>query len=121
VLNGGKLDLLDELLGDNFIDHNPAPGLSPGRAGVRPKIEALRSAFPDLRSLLEALIGKGALVAARSVWRGTHTGAFQGIAATGKEVQVAATDFYRIEEGRVVEHWDNVDRLGLLRQLGVDP
>jgi steroid delta-isomerase-like uncharacterized protein len=99
----------------------PARPPPPGRAGVRPKIEALRSAFPDLRFLLEALIGEGALVAARSVWRGTHTGAFQGIAATGKEVQVAAMDFYRIEEGRVVEHWDNVDQLGLLRQLGVDP
>lgn len=121
VLNAGKLDLLDELLGMDFVDRNPAPGLTQGRAGVRSKIEALRAAFPDLRFLLDALVAEGTLVAARSTWTGTHRGAFSGIPATGREVRVRAMDFYRLEEEHIVEHWDNVDELGLLRQLGVSP
>ncbi len=41
--------------------------------------------------------------------RGTHQGAFQGIAPTGKRVEVKAIDMFRIEDGKIVEHWEHAD------------
>lgn len=118
VLNGGRLDMLNQLVGAGYVEHNPAPAQVAGAAGVRSKIQALQAAFPDLRFVLEELIGEGAIVAARYHWQGTHKGSFLGIAPTGRKVLVRGMDFYRFEGGRLVEHWDNVDEFGMLTQLG---
>ena len=118
VLNGGKLELLDRLIGADYVEHNPSPGQAAGAAGVRAKIQALKTAFPDLRFVLEELVGEGAIVAARYHWEGTHRGAFLGVAPTQRRLIVRGMDFYRLHGGRIVEHWDNVDEFGMLTQLG---
>lgn len=118
VLNGGKLDLLDRMIGADYVEHNPAPGQAAGAAGVRARIETLRAAFPDLRFVLEDLVGEGEIVAARYHWQGTHQGAFLGVAPTQRRLTVRGMDFYRLHGGLVVEHWDNVDEFGMLTQLG---
>ena len=119
VWNGGKLGLLDTLIGAAYVDHNPAPGQPAGAAGVKGKVDVLRTAFPDLRFTLEELVAEGDLVAARYSWRGTHKGeAFLGIPPSGKAILVRGMDFFRLREGRIVERWDNVDELGMLTQLG---
>ena len=48
-------------------------------------------------------------VAARVVMRGTHRGEFQGIGPTGKRVEVRAIDMFRVENGKIVEHWGHAD------------
>ena len=118
AFNGGKLALLDRIIGAPYIEHNPAPNQAAGPAGVRARIEAMRAAFPDLRFVLEELIGEGAIVAARYHWRGTHKGTFLGIAPTGRRLSVRGMDFYRVDGGRVLERWDSVDEFGMLSQLG---
>jgi steroid delta-isomerase-like uncharacterized protein len=119
VLNRGNLDILDELIGEPYTDHNPVPGQLPGAAGVRVKLQALRRAFPDIRFVLEDLVAAGATVAVRYYWEGTQQGEFLGRPASGKAVHVHGMDFYRLRHGQIIEHWDNVDELGLLRQLGI--
>jgi steroid delta-isomerase-like uncharacterized protein len=118
VLNGGRLELLDALIAPGYVENNPAPGQAAGAAGVKAKIEGLRAAFPDLRFVLEELVGEGAIVAARYHWEGTHEGPFLGIPPTGRRVLVRGMDFYRFADGWLVEHWDNVDEFGMLSQLG---
>jgi steroid delta-isomerase-like uncharacterized protein len=118
VLNGGRLELLDALIAPGYVENSPAPGQVPGAAGVKAKIEALRAAFPDVRFVLEELVGEGAIVAARYHWEGTHAGTFLGIPPTGRRLSVRGMDFYRFADGWLVEHWDNVDEFGMLSQLG---
>jgi steroid delta-isomerase-like uncharacterized protein len=118
VWNAGKLGLLDTLIGAAYVDHNPLPGQPSGAAGVKGKIEGLRAAFPDLRFALEELVAEGDIVAARYSWRGTHKGSYLGIPPSGKAILVRGMDFFRLRDGRIVEHWDNVDELGMLTQLG---
>jgi predicted ester cyclase len=55
------------------------------------------------------------------VFRGIHSGSFQGIESTGAEVEIHVIDIVRVRDGRIVEHWNCVDRLGLLAQLGALP
>ena len=49
---------------------------------------------------------------------GTHKGEFQGILPTNKKVNIRSADLYRIENEKIVEHWDVVDQLNLLQQTG---
>lgn len=118
VLNAGNFGLLDQLIGASYVEHNPIAHQAAGATGVRDKIQGMRTAFPDLRFVLEELIGEDAIVAARYRWQGTHKGTFLGIAPTGRRLSVRGMDFYRLEDGRVIEHWDTVDEFGMLSQLG---
>jgi steroid delta-isomerase-like uncharacterized protein len=118
VLNGGKLGLLDSIVGAAYVDHSPASGQAAGAAGVKAKVAALREGFPDLRFTLEEIVGEDEIVAARYHWRGTHRGSFLGIPPTGKTILVRGMDFYRLRDEKIVEHWDVVDDLGMLTQLG---
>jgi steroid delta-isomerase-like uncharacterized protein len=118
VLNAGNYGLLDQLIGASYVEHNPVANQAAGAAGVRDRILQLRAAFPDLRYALQELIGEDAIVAARYRWQGTHKGLFLGIAPTGRRLSVRGMDFYRLEDGRVIEHWDVVDEFGMLTQLG---
>jgi steroid delta-isomerase-like uncharacterized protein len=81
----------------------------------------LRSAFPDWRSELEELVGEDDQIAERWTGHGTHAGDFQGIRATGRQVAVPGTVFYRIAAGKIVEFRGQFDRLSMLEQLGALP
>lgn len=118
ILSQGRVELLDELIAPAYVENNPVPGQKPGAEGVKARLKTLRGAFPDIRFVLESLVAEGALVAARYHWEGTHKGTFLGIPPTGRKVVVRGMDFYRFAEGRIVEHWDNVDEFGMLSQLG---
>ena len=50
---------------------------------------------------------------------GTHKGEFQGMLPTNKKINVRSADLYRIENEKIVEHWDVVDQLNLLQQTGI--
>jgi steroid delta-isomerase-like uncharacterized protein len=76
-----------------------------------------REGFPDLSVTVEDVMAEGDRVAARVTMRGTHHGEFQGIAPTGKHVEVKAMDMFRISNGKIVEHWGHADDpTGYLRQ-----
>jgi len=119
ALNGGKDELLDDLISGNYVDHNPVPGQVPGAEGVRNKLKGIRVAFPDIHFFLEDLVAENDLIAARYHWKATQAGPFTGLPPTRKQVLVRGMDFYRLSEGKVVEHWDSVDQLGLMQQLGL--
>jgi steroid delta-isomerase-like uncharacterized protein len=76
-----------------------------------------REAFPDLSVAVEGLMAEEDRVAARVTMRGPHRGEFQGIAPTGKRVEVRAMDMFRISNGKLVEHWGHAeDSTGFLHQ-----
>jgi predicted ester cyclase len=52
---------------------------------------------------------------------GTHTGEFNGIAPTGKRVEIQFVDILRLRDGQIIEHWLSMDQLSFMQQLGVIP
>jgi predicted ester cyclase len=56
-------------------------------------------------------------VVARWSAKGTHKGDFMGIPATGKQVAFSGIEIIRIENGKAVEEWEELDRAGLMQQL----
>lgn len=111
------LNILDEILADNYVDHTSEPGLPNNRTGVRLKLEGLLAAFPDVVFTLEDAVTDGDTAAARWHWEGTHEGKFAGVAPTGRRVSCRGMDFYRMADDRIAEHWDVVDAAGLMQQL----
>src|SRR5688500_4913951 len=66
--------------------------------------QAFAAAFSDTRISVEQLVAEGEIVMSRMTWRGRHTGAFQGIPATGKQFEIMGFAVDRLRDGRVIEH-----------------
>jgi predicted ester cyclase len=110
-----------DVLAPGYIAH--APGL-PGPLDLEAWTQftaAFVEAFPDLRLTVEDIFSGGDMVAARVAFRGTHRGEFQGIPPTDKQVAFSSIEIDRMVDGKVQEHWFEMDLLGLMRQLGAIP
>ncbi len=77
-----------------------------------------RLSFPDLQYRLDGMVAEGDTVAVRWSWRGKQSGEYRGTPPTWKEVSCTGMGFWRLENGRITEHWSNIDQLGILQQLG---
>jgi steroid delta-isomerase-like uncharacterized protein len=115
-----KPAVLDQIIAKSAIDHDPAnPSLPPGPDGQKQLFAKYKAAFPDSQFTLGAIIAEGDLVAVRWSVRGTHQGTLEGLAATGKQVNLTGTTTMRVVGGKIAEMWNNWDALGLLQQLGI--
>jgi predicted ester cyclase len=119
-LDEGNLDVVDELVAANFIDHDPPPfpGLASGRAGLKQAAEMFWNATPG-HHVIEDQIAEGDKVVTRLRGVGKHEGELAGIPASGNDLDVKAAAIYRIQNGKIVEHWSVVDTAANLQQLGV--
>lgn len=115
----GNLDVMNEIIAPNYVNHNFPGGAGP--EGFKQTIMMFKSAFPDMGLTIEDMIAEGDRVATRGTWTGTHRGDFMGIPATGKHVRISYSDIWRLENGKAVENWVQMDILGLMQQLGVAP
>jgi predicted ester cyclase len=125
VLIGGDLGGVARAYAPEFTYHNPVTGETPalptGPEGVKLLVTATRSAFPDMRYTIDALIAEDDLVSVFYTWEGTHSGELGGIPATGTRVTAMGAMACRVADGKIVEEWDVDDRLGVMQQLGLLP
>ena len=118
----GNLAIIDELCAPDYVDHSPPlPGMGEGSAAVRKANETLAAAFPDTVHTIEAMIAEGDLVVTRLRGRATFTGECLGIPPNGKVVEITGITIHRIADGKLVEHWANIDSLSFMQQLGAIP
>lgn len=118
----GRLDVCDELIADELVEHQDyGPRHPAGPAGVKAVVASLRRAFSDFKLTIEDLVVAGDTVWLRNLASGTHDGAYMGHPSTGRRFRIQVFDVLRVSDGRVVEHWGVPDRLGVLLQLGIAP
>jgi steroid delta-isomerase-like uncharacterized protein len=118
----GSLDIVDELIGSDYVGHDPSmPEPLRGPEGVKEFISTYRDAYPDAQITVENQLAEGDLVATRWTGRGTHKGELMGIEPTGKQVTVSGLTLSRVQNGKIVEEFQNWDALGMMRQLGAMP
>lgn len=118
-IDSGNLAAMDELVAENYVNHNPAPfpGSPLGRAGLKHAFEQFGRATPG-RHVIEDQIAEGDLVVTRLRGVGKHEGEIFGIPPSGNDLDVEAVAIHRIEKGQLVEHWSAMDTAALLQQLG---
>ena len=120
-LNTGNFTGINELVSPNYVDHSLPPGTPTGRDGFKAFVTGMRAAFPDLHYEINDEIVEGDKLVHRVTANGTMQGAFQGMPATGKHGTWTEMHIARFEGGKMVEHWANVDQMGMLVSLGVMP
>jgi steroid delta-isomerase-like uncharacterized protein len=118
--NPADLQTAFTLISPDVVFH-ALPGLPSTYEGWYQAHGMFLTAFPDLKINIEDEIGEGDKVVTRWTFQGTHQGEFMGMPATGKRVSVGGISTDRIAHGKVVEHWAELDILGLMQQLGVAP
>lgn len=120
--SGGKYDVAHEIIAPVMTVHGAggqAVGMGPD--GLVDLIKTWRTAFPDGYMTVDELVVEGDLVGIRNTWHGTHTGDFYGIPSTGKRVEVTSIGIDRVQDGKVVEGWGELDMVGMMQQLGAMP
>jgi steroid delta-isomerase-like uncharacterized protein len=115
VLNAKRLEALDELIAEDFVEHGRPP--VHGLDGFRSFVGGLLGALPDFEFRVHDWIEQGDRVVARCEAMGTHRGELFGFPATGKLVTWTAIHIWRGADGRLVERWSEADVLGIIEQL----
>lgn len=113
----GDLDDVDDQLSASFHDAGSPPGAPQGIAAVKATASAARGAFPDMTVTIDDALVEGPVVAVHAIWRGTHTGAFMGIAASGRSVEVGGIVVWEFDgEGRICRRTPFMDTGEFIRQ-----
>jgi predicted SnoaL-like aldol condensation-catalyzing enzyme len=109
---------LDECMRDDYIQHNQ--DCPQGKAGFLEFFDVIFKAVPDFSYTLKKVAAEGDIVMTYSTTTGTHTGGdWLGQKATGKSLSFDVIDVFRLQEGKIAEHWDVADTFTFFSQLGV--
>ncbi|MGH7687663.1 MAG: ester cyclase [Candidatus Dormibacteria bacterium] len=119
-LNEGRLEVLDELVTPDHVEHNPFPQQGQGVEGLKQRASMVRAAFNPTFTL-DHVIEDGDKVAVMWTNHGKHVGTWFGFAPTGKDVVTHGVDVFRIRDGRLAEHWDVVDVSDFYASVGLIP
>jgi steroid delta-isomerase-like uncharacterized protein len=117
IMNSHDADRFVELVSETYVNHNP--GVAPGRAGVVAFMRHWFDTLSDTRVTVEDAFAVGDRVVGR--YRARHTGPFVGVPASGAEITMRSIDIWRFENDRFVEHWDELNLLEVMQQMGVLP
>jgi predicted ester cyclase len=122
-VDGSDISVIEDAYADNFVDHNPPPFAAgtPGAEGARENFELATKIFTGWTHEIAAQFSDGDFVITRVIGRGKHTGDFLGTPASNADVQMEGIAIHRFENGKIVEHWGQVDVMSMLGQIGALP
>jgi steroid delta-isomerase-like uncharacterized protein len=120
VFVGGNAAAVDELVAEDFVPHT-WPYTGDGRADLRQAMDRVSMGLAEVEFTIEDMIGEGDRVAVRLATSATHVGDFMGLSPSGNRYTIGEIHIFRIRDGQIVEHWHQLDAIGLMRQLGAMP
>ena len=118
VVNTGNVDNIDTFIGPDYVEVYNNVRHEVGIDGAREHILGVRRTYPDLHVTIEQQIAEGEWVVSRITARGTHQGAWMGIAPTGKKVEITGVNIDRVVDGRIVEHGGAANLLEPFLEIG---
>jgi predicted SnoaL-like aldol condensation-catalyzing enzyme len=118
IVSGHDMSRFDEIIAPNYVNHNAFA--EPGPEGVKKIFEEILSGVPDVKVTAEDVFVStdGSRVVGRYRYDGTHTGKLLGYSGTGNAFAMRSIDIWRVENGRFVEHWDELNTLDVFIQMG---
>ncbi len=117
VLVKKDLSAVDTYMLPDYIQHNPL--VKQGASGFREFFSDWFECVPDWRCSVKKIVAEGDEVWVYGTYAGTLQKDWLGIAASGQEYSIDAVDIFRLQDGKLAEHWDVMDIYGLFKQLGV--
>jgi predicted ester cyclase len=121
-IDKGSIAILDELVAEDYLDHNPPPfpSQSSGRERLKEEFKLFWDATPGYHHI-EDQIAEGDKVVTRLTSYGKHQGDLPGAPRTGNDMRMTSITIHRIANGKLVEKWSEKDVISLLKQIGVMP
>ena len=116
VFQNHDFSKLDEIMRDDYIQHNE--DVPQGKAGFKQFFVEMFEVMPDFRYTMKKIIAEGDIVMMYSTTTATHLGEWLGNPPTGNKLDFDVVDIFRIEDGKIAEHWDVADTLKLFTQVG---
>ena len=122
--NERQLDVADAIFANDCVTHQlrsgmPVDAVPRGPQAIKEHVAGWIASFPDLRFSVEQILSEGDRVATQLLMEGTHQGAWMGIPASGRKIQIRMFTVHRVVQGKIVEDWVLVESLGFFQQLGV--
>ena len=112
-----KFQVFDELISDKFVNHG-IPNAQTGPKGFLAIVQLFLQGFPDMKINILEIVAEGETVATRGYLSATHNGVFMGVNASGKKVRIDYIDFWKLENGKCMENWVQMDIAGVMQQIG---
>ncbi len=125
VMNGGDIDVIDEILADDFVNHagemiGTPPGMTQKQLFKRIGQDH-RETMGDLHVDIVEVIAEGEDVVVRSILNARHTGEMFRLKPTGNQLRFPVIHMYRVRDGKVTDHWECRDEARMFRQLEAVP
>ena len=122
VKNKRHLEQMGDIFRSDYREHNSTvSSFGAGIEGYQRFLTHLFTAFPEDTVTFDEIVAEGDMVVYRGTETGTHKAEFLRIPATGKHATWTEIQFFRIQNGKVIEHWVDVDIFSWFQQLGVIP
>jgi len=122
VILQGNVDAIDAAIATNHSLNWPgSPSPMCGPEGFKQLLILYDSALPDLSWTTEKVTAQAETVVAHMRARGTHQREVMGMLPTGKQVTWTEIHIFRVADGKLVEHWTNLNQVGMLQQFGFLP
>ncbi len=123
AFNENNLNIIEELIAPDFQLHPNAmvPQGLRGPEEFRQLCIRLRGAMPDAYHPVDNLIAEGNLVLIHLIFQGTFSNEWQGIRPTGERVSFGLLNFWRVQDGKAVESFWNLDTLDVMQQMRAVP
>ena len=115
--NHGDTEVADELITTNLVLHSP-PAVISSLADYKKGMAGFHAAFPDLHFTIEDSVAEGDKVVVRWTLRGTQMTDYQGHPPSRRMMTVTGMSSFRIANGKIQEIFVNMDRHGMMEQLG---
>lgn len=115
ILNGRKMNVADEILSSQYVDHSAA---APGLENFKTYLTMITTVFPDIHVTVKDMFADDYKLAVRLAVRGTQANSFRGFPATGGQATWSGMDILHISDGKIKERWSERDFLHMLVQLG---
>ena len=123
VWNKGKFDLVSELVAPQYTIHHdpgdPWERQTLDREGYKQRVLYSRNAFPDLCFNIKEFVAAEDRVVINWILTGTHRGDLSDVPASGKKIRLSGLTIYYFSEGKISGHWQVIDRLAFLAQIGI--
>jgi steroid delta-isomerase-like uncharacterized protein len=122
VMNGRNLVVLDDILAPTFEGFK-VEGEAQGQncEEFKQTMAMILNAFPDFHQTIHDWVAEKDKVVTRWTIQGTQQGEYLGVPPTGKQIKATGMDIFRVVDGKMVEHWVELDMFGTMQQLGVIP
>ena len=110
MFNMGRLDVATEIFAPDFVDrgHEAMGDKQGGPDGFAHFVQAVRAALPDIKATIQTMVAEGDYVAMWNTATATHKGELFGMPASGKRISMKDFHFFRFQNGKIIEHWNQV-------------